>query len=59
MREILNILEKKQHLRYRARWNAKNMWYDIVDMNDRVVAQDVSPNQEHAKAIAATYGKSK
>lgn len=53
--EILDLVEKKRSLQYRAQWNPENMWYDIVDMRGSVVAKDVSPNPERAKAIAATY----
>ncbi len=55
MREIINIVENKHALRYRARWNPDNMWFDIVDMNNRTVVKDVSPNERRAKEIASQY----
>jgi len=55
LRELLQITERKHSLHYHARLNPENMWFDIVDMNDHVVAIDVSPNPKRAREIAATF----
>ena len=50
-----SVKEAKQKLIYRAKWNPQTHWFDILDMNDRVVAKDVAANETKAKKIAADY----
>lgn len=50
-----NVSEKKRPRHYRAALDTHSMWYNIVDMNGRIVAKDVSPNQDRARELADNY----